>query len=887
MPHQVAAVRRVLNDPVQRYLLADEVGLGKTIEAGLVVRQHLIDDPANRALIAAPVVLLEQWRTELNQKLRLDQFGDCFDCVAHEDLGKQDSDYPILVIDEAHHLVGDVADSLAGAAERLRDLAADAKVLLLLSATPPIGEERRFLAMLNLLDPLTYRLDDIESFKAKLAKRQPIGRLLLSLDPAAPGLVLRKRGEELERLYPNDPVIRDLVPQLADATRMAPERLPALCSTLKQHVADGYRIHQRVIRSRRADAQGWEFRPRGPWTEDGPGFMHLRVEEDDPDSIGELQAALEDWRYAAVDHALQTPSAQMQLVLRYRDLLAAFARSADALVEHLRTLEPLFPGEAAFIESLRDAVSEIDPAARLALMAESTTRLVRTFAAQSRSGKVVVFASSAAQASAFRALLADWLPSEVLCLRLEGGVVDRFREASGLGVLVADRSGEEGVNLSFADAVVHLDLPFSVARIEQRIGRLDRYGRRKDDIRHRIHLPSEEENSPWGAWYDLLAQGFMIFHRSISDIQFLLDGLERHAFSALFFEGAAAVTGLVEEVKTRIEEERASQDEQYALDSIALAEDPVEPYLQAIEDAEEDEAQLEADIEEWLVKTLMVRRVPAAWPEPDPFILSQTPKTLVPRSPWLEDLLDGAAGPMTWYRQTAVRDGAVSLLRPGNPCIDSLYRYTLWDDRGTAFITLRRVPEWEAGPWVGYKLCFVVEADLAWENLLSPTIAELAMARRAQRYLPISNQVMYVDIDGNPVTDPALLVTLQRPYFSDKTVPGSDVNLGSRPELLAEIIGPEQFARYTRVVRDGARAALMEQEHYVANVERATRLVEGAIERHQNRLGRAIAAGSEVDTVRNELALLESLRPALARPNVRLEAMGCFVIMNATAPDKI
>ncbi len=70
-PHQVAAVRRVLTDPVQRYLLADEVGLGKTIEAGLIVRQHLIDDPATRVLIAVPDHLCGQWRSELETKLRM------------------------------------------------------------------------------------------------------------------------------------------------------------------------------------------------------------------------------------------------------------------------------------------------------------------------------------------------------------------------------------------------------------------------------------------------------------------------------------------------------------------------------------------------------------------------------------------------------------------------------------------------------------------------------------------------------------------------------------------------------------------------------------------------------------------------------------------------
>ncbi len=70
-PHQVAAVRRVLTDPVQRYLLADEVGLGKTIEAGLIIRQHLIDRPDTSVLVVVPAHLCGQWRGELEAKLSL------------------------------------------------------------------------------------------------------------------------------------------------------------------------------------------------------------------------------------------------------------------------------------------------------------------------------------------------------------------------------------------------------------------------------------------------------------------------------------------------------------------------------------------------------------------------------------------------------------------------------------------------------------------------------------------------------------------------------------------------------------------------------------------------------------------------------------------------
>ena len=73
-PHQVRAALTVLSDPVQRYLLADEVGLGKTIEAGLVIRQVLLDQPRSRVAVITPDVLRRQWRTELREKFFIDDF---------------------------------------------------------------------------------------------------------------------------------------------------------------------------------------------------------------------------------------------------------------------------------------------------------------------------------------------------------------------------------------------------------------------------------------------------------------------------------------------------------------------------------------------------------------------------------------------------------------------------------------------------------------------------------------------------------------------------------------------------------------------------------------------------------------------------------------------
>ena len=73
-PHQVRAALTVLSDPVQRYLLADEVGLGKTIEAGFVIRQTLLDHPDARIVILAPDALRPQWAQELREKFFIDRF---------------------------------------------------------------------------------------------------------------------------------------------------------------------------------------------------------------------------------------------------------------------------------------------------------------------------------------------------------------------------------------------------------------------------------------------------------------------------------------------------------------------------------------------------------------------------------------------------------------------------------------------------------------------------------------------------------------------------------------------------------------------------------------------------------------------------------------------
>jgi len=115
-PHQLEVARRVLYDPIQRYLLADEVGLGKTIEACIVIRQFFIDRPYDAsAMVLVPPSLVEQWTEELEKRFSLAaEMGSGLNVISSDSLEEIEalmSEIELLVVDEAHHLTSESAEA--------------------------------------------------------------------------------------------------------------------------------------------------------------------------------------------------------------------------------------------------------------------------------------------------------------------------------------------------------------------------------------------------------------------------------------------------------------------------------------------------------------------------------------------------------------------------------------------------------------------------------------------------------------------------------------------------------------------------------------------------------------------------------------------------------
>lgn len=870
VPHQVAAIRRVLSDPVQRYLLADEVGMGKTIEAGVIIRQCLIDGPSRNVTVIVPRGLVIQWRTELNERFRAQDFPKLH-VVSYEEIDECGSP-ELLVIDEAHNVID---------REDIRHFAHTTPRLLLISATPLLDDEPRFLALLNLLDPAVYRVEDIESFRRKVRERQSIGRLLIGLQPDAPPIVLKQRlNEVIERLR-SDKTAAELAGTVSaalndDDTLTAEEA----CRALRFYIADAYRIHQRVIRSRRSDTV--EFQPRA-------GRDPVRVEIEDDLRFSDLAAVLEDWREQSISHRPDATREEcLAIAQRFVRIIAAAGQSIEAAAEvavDISAQDPEgFNGLAEAISAIRAQPTD---GSKVDLIVASLDLMRRAAIAEGfAEPKMVAFFSSARDAER---VYQRYKPVQAALIKDgDTSALERFKSDPKTWILLADATAEEGLNLQFAHGIVHTDLPFSVARIEQRIGRLDRFGRPPIGMRQRVVLPLEDEGSFWDAWFGVLSEGFEVFRRSVSDIQFLLSSLEDELTLAIYRRGSAGLADAIPYIRERLAEERRRQDEQYALDRVALAEEPVESLVQNMKRIEIDHELIGREIEDWLIDVMHLKKQPMSYPRCDPFFLRWTSSTLVPRIPWHDQFgADLDHRPLTWSRETSNRYAGVSLLRQGTPLIDGSEKYMRYDDRGAAFITWRVIPGLEETleGLQAFRLCFVIDSDTPEGELIGTGADEATIKRRASAFLPPWTRTLYVDLDNNRIRDTHVTTLLELPYVSGRTdAQHYDVNLGSRMSIFHAFIDADTFADICRLVRNNSETAIRGDVEFKSRHESAMRIALREIQRYRRRAERrSIIDPAAKGALDNDLHVDQLVLNAVRHPRVRLDAMG-FMILSSQPP---
>ena len=459
--HQLHIAREVADRIAPRVLLADEVGLGKTIEAGLVVHRQLLSGRANRVLILVPENLQHQWLVEMRRRFNLDvalfdaerfiesdasnPFEDCQLALVAlewlcEDEKAQDAlfaaGWDLLVVDEAHHLVWH-PESVSREYALVEQLAEVIPGVLLLTATPEqLGQDSHF-ARLRLLDP--HRFHDLEAFRAESANYKPVAEAVQELldqgrlSPAAHKTIHDFLGDEGEAL----------LGAVNDGDTQAAARLV-------RELLDRHGTGRLLFRNTRAAVQGFPERELHAYPLPSPDlYMELPVGEH-PDLYPEVsyqaQSDLdEDQRWWRFDPRVEWLIDTLKMLKRVKVLvICAHAETALDLEDALRVRKGI--AATVFHEGMN--ILERDRAA---------------------------------------AYFAD--------------------EEFGAQVLICSEIGSEGRNFQFAHHLVLFDLPAHPDLLEQRIGRLDRIGQKH---RIQLHVPYLE-NSPQERLYQWYHQALNAF----------------------------------------------------------------------------------------------------------------------------------------------------------------------------------------------------------------------------------------------------------------------------------------------------------------------------------------------------------------------------------------
>ncbi len=913
-PHQVDTALTVLTDPVQRYLLADEVGLGKTIEAGLIIRQHLIDHPNARIAVLAPDVLRRQWSSELRTKFFIGDFPNADIRIGQHETPARWREYhcfDLVVIDEVHNLTrsGDPAEQPY---PQLAALARSVPRLILLSATPAAARPELHLGLLHLLDPILYKWSDLEQFRTRFNDRRALANAVHGLD-AEFEMLLPEVLTEIAALIPEDTTfnglaenVREFLTEFGDLhDKEDRPRLADTLDVLRAHISETYRLHRRMIRHRRADVLSTRDEDLMPFevsNRSRPAVLALGGQR-----TLVAQEILLEWQQRVARWLLDNDAEHR--ARDYGQVLAILASRVDELSGDLADAlrwrldgSPAAAKRAGLSATERTLLKDVSvlPAERQTLTALTETT-IGPAPVLNELGRVlkgflrpVVFCGPGQMADNLAALLARRTRWTVLRhTRSRSGdeiAADLaiWRKGERSTLLIVDDSGEDGVNLQEADVVVHLRLPWSPNRLEQRLGRIDRFagwsGAGREPAPQHCESGGMLDESFIAAWRELMVTAVGAFDGSLSALQDRLDELQEETWAAAVLNGPAAIIARTDEVVAILRKERIEIEAMDALESIHQDQHGlrVAKRIARLEQGWPRHERALRTLTEHSSGGVRLTVEPAAGPVVTVGFNSRTPPLISPlilaeahrRVP--KDSLVGAFNRNVSLQNTGGREDGVRLFRIGNPLVDLLGSVIAIDDRGQASALWRPGPRHETA-YFGFTV--VVEADVttALRHIAAGNDARHAIRRHADLLMPPYMERVWLDSARARVTDEGQLNWLNQPYDVRR-----DINLGADRigPLLNGFGGAARFADAARAAETTARelvaaseslrartTAAYEESHHKLAVQRAQALA-------RKTAGRLL---SDTESYVTDVELTNHLLDGLLRPEIRVVAVTCVV----------
>lgn len=594
-PHQVDAALFAVRSPLSRgVILADEVGLGKTIEAGIVIAQKWAEW-RRRVLVVLPATLRKQWLQEMEEKFHLpgvvlearayrrlqgnggnpfDQKGRLVLCSYHFAAAKAPDikriEWDLVIMDEAHRLrnVYKPNNKMAQAiTEALRHAPK-----LLLTATPLQNSLMELYGLVSVVDPHVF--GSAQSFRdqflhaASEVQRNEILRQRLA---AVCTRTLRKQVQEYVRFTRRTPITQEFLPTDPEhrlyedvSAYLQRETLVALPSSQRMLMT---MVVRKLLASSSfaiaATLRQLIKRLEGLLNDDEPlggDFETLDELEDEWDGDGEATAAIDP----------------VILAKEIADL-RSYAHLAESIEHNAKGDALLGALETAF-----QRAEDLGAQRKAVVFTESRrtqTYLHGLLTANGYEGQIVCLNGTNTDPPSGR-VYQGWLerhandgrPTGSRAVDVKAAIIEEFRERAT--VLIATEAAAEGVNLQFCSLVVNYDLPWNPQRIEQRIGRCHRYGQKHDVV---VVNFLNKRNAADQRVYELLSEKFRLFDGVFGASDEVLGALEsgvdiERRIAAVYqtcrdeWEIRAAFDAIQEELNEQIQS-RLAQTRQALLDN--------------------------------------------------------------------------------------------------------------------------------------------------------------------------------------------------------------------------------------------------------------------------------------------------------------------------------
>lgn len=618
LPHQIDTIMNVVNERKCRFMLADEVGLGKTIEASIILKYLKGKNSKLKCLIIVPDSLIYQWKTELRYKFWLDvsigYSSNSDDIVLYplEKINTPESkvifeqNWDLLIVDETHRII-----SMDYEYNKILSLSRRTKNVLLITATPIQQRKTEYLKFLKILKPSYYENMSENDFEKLLEKQSNIRSKIYSMTRDL------KDYEELVDYYEED--LKDIAEEINDKVfnnivesidiNVEDKGLKGVKLALA-YLGEYYQIERQIIRHRRIELQeqlakreleevtytqiGSElnFYERDV-SEEIHSYLDKIIESNQSSKvvneyIKEMLSALYSSPWA-LEFMIKNRLFAVSIGIKWnedqsKDLsLLSTPRKDDERRTNLTMYINSFEGEKEELDYILDltkrwknaTIREFDNMEQLYndpdLIKGKFLKFLDFILENYGEEKVVIFTSWNQTAVKLEELIKRKLGDES-CVsfhskkndkQLEESV-DKFQRDKSCRFMVCDELGGEGRNFQMADAIIHFDMPWSPIVLEQRIGRLDRIGR--DPNRSVTSVVIYSENTVEESLFRIWKESLNVFNESLSGLELVFEEIQNRMLSAIREDVRYGLNNIFEDISSYAEQMKEYVEEEQYID---------------------------------------------------------------------------------------------------------------------------------------------------------------------------------------------------------------------------------------------------------------------------------------------------------------------------------